>query len=111
MLKVILQDPQTIAPFNERARDLRIQNKPVWLAQRDVLSPYTTRELEIPSGSQLPDINEETIVYRDNLFFDQYFIDEFISQARTKSHPSQAAFHIQDDAFREHCLPPNGLSF
>ena len=39
MLKIILQDPRQIAPFNERARDLRLQNKPLWLAQRDVLAP------------------------------------------------------------------------
>ena len=35
-----------IEPFNEPARDLRIQNKPLWLAQRDVLA-HTTREVEI----------------------------------------------------------------
>jgi hypothetical protein len=31
MLKVILQTPPPIPPFNEPARDLRIQNKPLWL--------------------------------------------------------------------------------
>lgn len=31
MLKVILQAPRPIPPFNEPARDLRIQNKPLWL--------------------------------------------------------------------------------
>jgi hypothetical protein len=31
MLKVILQTPPPILPFNEPARDLRIQNKPLWL--------------------------------------------------------------------------------
>jgi hypothetical protein len=31
MLKVILQAPHPIPPFNEPARDLRIQNKPFWL--------------------------------------------------------------------------------
>jgi len=31
MLKVLLQAPRPIPPFNEPARDLRIQNKPLWL--------------------------------------------------------------------------------
>jgi hypothetical protein len=31
MLKVILQAPRPIPPFNEPARDLRIQNKPLRL--------------------------------------------------------------------------------
>ena len=31
MLKVLLQVPRPIPPFNEPARDLRIQNKPLWL--------------------------------------------------------------------------------
>ena len=44
MLKIILQARRAIVPFNEPARDLRVLNKPLWLAQRDVLAPYTTRE-------------------------------------------------------------------
>ena len=39
MLKVILPAPRYIPPFNEAARDLRIQNKPLWLNQRDLLAP------------------------------------------------------------------------
>lgn len=31
MLKVLLQAPRPIPPFNGPARDLRIQNKPLWL--------------------------------------------------------------------------------
>ena len=34
MLKIIIQDQRYLSPFNERARDLRIQNKPLWLIQR-----------------------------------------------------------------------------
>ena len=33
MLKIIIQDPRYISPFNERARDLRIQNKPIGVAE------------------------------------------------------------------------------
>ena len=105
MLKIILQSTHTISPFNEPARDLRIQNKPLWLYQRDVLSPYIHREIELPPGAEIPKTNEPCIVYRDNLFFDCDYIKEFITQAKQRNEASQAAFSKNDAAFIEHCLP------
>jgi len=105
MLKVILQAPHIITPFNERARDLRIQNHPLWLHQRNVLAPYTTREQELKSGERLPLTREETIVYRDNLFFDEEYINAFIATARKTGRAVRAAFPADDPAFREHALP------
>lgn len=105
MLKIILQDPRYIAPFNERARDLRLLNKPLWLVQRDVLAPYTHRELELPAGTPLPTVHEECILYRDNLYFDSFYIQAFLKEARLRGVPCQAAFSANDPAFREHALP------
>jgi carbonic anhydrase/acetyltransferase-like protein (isoleucine patch superfamily) len=105
MLKVIIPASRRIPPFNEQARDLRIQNKPLWLNQRDLLAPYVHRELELPAGSRLPVVREPMIVYRDNLFFDKYYIDEFIRQARLRGRAVRAAFSQDDPAFREHALP------
>jgi carbonic anhydrase/acetyltransferase-like protein (isoleucine patch superfamily) len=105
MLKVILQAPRYIPPFNEPARDLRIQNKPLWLNQRDLLAPYVDREIELPTGENLPSTDSPMIVYRDNLYFDKFYIDEFIRQARQRGRPVRAAFSIEDLAFREHALP------
>jgi UDP-N-acetylglucosamine diphosphorylase / glucose-1-phosphate thymidylyltransferase / UDP-N-acetylgalactosamine diphosphorylase / glucosamine-1-phosphate N-acetyltransferase / galactosamine-1-phosphate N-acetyltransferase len=105
MFKVILQAPHRIAPFNERARDLRIQNNPLWLHQRNVLAPYTTREQELKSGERLPLVREETLVYRDNLFFDQEYIHAFIAAARKRGRAVRAAFSAEDPAFKEHALP------
>jgi len=105
MLKIILQDPRHIYPFNERARDLRLQNKPLWLAQRDVLAPYTHRELELSKDASLPQIDEECLVYRDNLYFDSAYIDAFLSEAKLRKEPCQAAFSANDPSFREHALP------
>ena len=84
MLKVILQAPRPIPPFNEPARDLRIQNVPLWLWQRDLLAPYTTREIEIAPNGRLPFEHEAMLVYRDNLFFDELYINEFIRQAKQR---------------------------
>lgn len=105
MLKVILPDPRFLAPFNERARDLRVLNKPLWLLQRDVLAPYVHREIELPAGESFPETLEETLIYRDNLFFDVYYIDAFLTSARQLRKPCRAAFTVQDPAFREHALP------
>ena len=105
MLKVILNAPYPITPFNEPARDLRIQNSPLWLHQRNVLAPYTTREIELKPGQRLPQQREEMIVYRDNLFFDAEFFSTFITLARRKKTACRAAFSADDPAFREHALP------
>ena len=105
MLKVILQAPRHITPFNEAALDLRIHNKPLWLNQRDLLAPYVTREIELASGAHLPVSHEPMIVYRDNLFFDEYYITEFMRQARKRNRAVRAAFSMEDGAFREHALP------
>ncbi|MGD8405666.1 MAG: DapH/DapD/GlmU-related protein [Anaerolineales bacterium] len=105
MLKIILNAPHIIKPFNERARDLRIQNQPLWLYQRNVLAPYVTSERELEPGKRLPLVREPTLVYRDNLFFDEPYISEFITKARKKKRAVRAAFSIDDPAFREHALP------
>ena len=105
MLKVILNAPHLISPFNELARDLRIQNQPLWLNQRNVLAPYTTRELELKPGQRMPVHREEMIVYRDNLFFDEEYIRTFITLARKKRRACRAAFSVEDPAFKEHALP------
>ena len=105
MLKIILQDPKYISPFNERARDLRVQNKPLWLIQRDVLSPYTDQEIEITPESPLPIFEGPAIVYRDNLFFDSAFISSFLAQAQKMGVACRAGFSIHDPSFREHALP------
>ncbi|MCJ7625809.1 MAG: hypothetical protein MUO76_20140 [Anaerolineaceae bacterium] len=105
MLKIILQDLRLVAPFNERARDLRVQNKPVWLAQRDVLARYTQHEMELPPDVDLPETKEACLVYRDNLFFDEDYVRAFLAVARRRNKPSRAAFPKTEPAFREHCLP------
>ena len=105
MLKIILNAPHIIVPFNERARDLRIQNQPLWLHQRNVLAPYVTSERELEPGRRLPLVREPTLVYRDNLYFDQHYISTFLTQAKKRKRAVRAAFSVDDPAFREHALP------
>jgi UDP-N-acetylglucosamine diphosphorylase / glucose-1-phosphate thymidylyltransferase / UDP-N-acetylgalactosamine diphosphorylase / glucosamine-1-phosphate N-acetyltransferase / galactosamine-1-phosphate N-acetyltransferase len=105
MLKIILHAPNHIMPFCEPARELRIQNAPLWLHQRDLLAPYVTHELELKKGERLQPVREQAIVYRDNLFFDEFYIQAFMEKAIKGKRPVRAAFRADDPAFREHALP------
>ena len=73
MRKIILQERRKIFPFNEPARELRVLNKPLWLYHRDMFARYATEERELDSLAQVDSRRVETLVYRDNLFFDQFF--------------------------------------
>jgi carbonic anhydrase/acetyltransferase-like protein (isoleucine patch superfamily) len=105
MRRVILPAPKPIHPFGEPARDLRVHNKPLWTLQRDVLDKYTTSTSELPSGAHMPQTREEMIAYRNNLFFDQGYIDAFITAARKHGRACRAAFSAEAPAFKEHALP------
>jgi hypothetical protein len=110
MKKIIIRDDTHIIPFNEPARDLRIMNKPLWLYQRDVLSPYCREELECNSWQEMSAwpqniLAGELVVYRDNLFFDEFLFKAFITAARNLGKPAQIAFSQTDAAIVEHALP------
>ncbi len=105
MLKIILHAPKPIMPFCEPARELRIQNSPLWLHQRNLLAPYVTREIELKQGDRLQPVREPSIMYRDNLYFDEEYIHAFMEEALKRNRPVRAAFRADDPAFREHALP------
>lgn len=105
MLKIILSSPAPIGPFCEPARDLRIQNSPLWLWQRNLLAAHVDRELVVPPGSPMPASREPALAYRDNLFFDQAYLETFLKEALLRGHAVRAAFRADDPAFREHALP------
>lgn len=103
--RIVIRDPRPLPPFNEPARDLRVLNKPLWLLQRDVLAAYTREEHEIASIEAMPADRVESIVYRDNLFFDQDFIDYFLQKARALGKACRVAFSPNDMAIKVHALP------
>jgi len=105
MKKVIVCDRTKIPPFNEPARDLRVLNKPLWLYQRDVLAKYCTMEIEVDSFDEITVDDGEVLVYRNNLFFDEPFIDAFITAARASGRARQVAFALDDKAIVTHALP------
>jgi carbonic anhydrase/acetyltransferase-like protein (isoleucine patch superfamily) len=104
MRKIILRDHHKIFPFNEPARNLRVLNKPLWLHQRDLFAPYDAEEREVDSLAEINGDPVETLVYRDNLFFDHFFLADFIQKARALEAPCQVAFSPQDQAITEHAI-------
>lgn len=119
MIKIKITNETLIPPFNEPARDLRVLNKPLWLYQRDVLSPYCSQEVEVRQkikhpleitgkADQVIPPNRELFVYRDNLFFDEYLLAAFLEGARAKAKQhnkaSQIAFSLNDAAIVTHAL-------
>ena len=105
MRKIILSDKRPVWPFNEPARELRVLNKPLWLHQRDLLTRYASQEVTVNSFDELGPERTETFAYRENLFFDQSFLEEFISKARRLGRPCQVAFPLDDKAIVTHALP------
>jgi len=105
MIRIVIRDRTKLPPFNEPARDLRVLNKPLWLHQRDVLAQRCQTEVEVEDADPLPSIHEECLVYRDNLFFDEDFITEFLSQAKARGGPCRVAFSPNDRAIVAHALP------
>ncbi len=103
--RLVIRDKRKLPPFNEEARELRILNKRLWLYQRDVLAPYSREEREIDTIDEMPDDRVETIVYRDNLLFDQAFIHHFLWRARRLGKACRVAFSPNDPAIRTHALP------
>ncbi|MFQ5400045.1 MAG: DapH/DapD/GlmU-related protein [Anaerolineae bacterium] len=85
-----------------------MQNKPLWLLQRDLLAPYTTEEREYDdwqSAHKSETEPVESLVHRDNLYFNQELIDEFIHRARAGRRPVQLAFRADDPAIAMHARP------
>ncbi len=102
MRKIILRDYHKIFPFNEPASQLRVLNKKLWLYQKDLFARYNVEEREVDSLVEIDSQKVETLVYRDNLFFDEFFLAEFIQRARDSGKACRVAFSLDDRAINAH---------
>ena len=105
MKRVAILDDRHIYPFNEPARELRVLNKPLKVHQRDVLVKHCDSIVEYRSFDQIPPSDKsEMLVYQDNLFFDQPFIDAFVSTAKRRQGACRVAFSKNDPAITRHAI-------
>jgi UDP-N-acetylglucosamine diphosphorylase / glucose-1-phosphate thymidylyltransferase / UDP-N-acetylgalactosamine diphosphorylase / glucosamine-1-phosphate N-acetyltransferase / galactosamine-1-phosphate N-acetyltransferase len=109
MRLIIITETSFISPFNEPARDLRVQNKPLWLWQRDLLAAYAiSEEREYPNldfAKRFEHEKTETFVHCDNIFFNRTLIDEFIDRGRKGGKAVRLAFSNNDPAIATHVKP------
>ncbi len=106
MKRIIIHDATPIAPFGEPASELRLLNKQLWLLQRDLLARHCKGMLQLDRIEELPEyFDEEHFVCKDNLFFNQELVDEFITQARARRSACQIAFALDDKAITTHAIP------
>ena len=104
MKRIVLRDRTLISPFGEPARDLRILNKPLWLLQRDLLTRHCQSVVEVDDWSEIPPGNEELLVHKDNLYFNEELIETFIASAHATGQPCQVAFARDDAMITAHAL-------
>ena len=109
MRRVAIEEPKHIRPFNEPARRLTLQGRPLWLHHRELFARYINSEIEFPTWElayQIEGANPtETILHRDNLYFNESFLEEFVERARAGGAPVQLAFSASDPAIVAHVLP------
>ena len=104
MRKIILNDKRRISPFNEPARDLRVLNKPLWLHQRDLLTRYCSNEFAVDSFDDIPPYDDELLIYRANIYFNEQLINTFIEEARRFKAPCRIAFRLDDPTISRHLI-------
>lgn len=106
--RYILQTKQVIHPFELPASKLPVLNKTIFEHQEDVFThlkikekPFFISSLEevIPSTSQ-------TLVYRDDIYFNKELVLEFLNKASATGKPARLAFLDTDPCFSVHtCYP------
>lgn len=104
-----IEDRRHVPPFNEPATDLTIGIKPLKLHHQDLFTEYFQQNTQLGRSfadrDELPYVEGQAIVYRDNLWFDQEFFEYFMTEARRLNRACRAAIAVNDHAFRTYALP------
>lgn len=109
MNRYYIEDKHPVPPFNQPASELTIGVRPLKIHQEDLFAEYLGQSLELKGvfedSSELIQVKGESVVYRDNLWFDKEFIQYFMKRAQTGKKAARAAFSADDPAFKTYTLP------
>lgn len=101
--RFVVEDNRPVPPFNEPANQLTIGTIPLRLYHETLMSDYFARKgfrLELQPAltdkRQVYAIREPAIAYSDSLWFDEEFLDYFITKAESTGRACRAAIY-QDD--------------
>lgn len=109
MYRYIIEDKNHVPPFNEPASLLTIGTQPLKIHQEELFGNYLGQSLELrgyfDGSGQIVTVEGESVVYRDNLWFDKEFLQYFMERARRSGKASRAAFPADDKAFATYTQP------
>ncbi len=127
MRTFVISDKRLVQPFNEPASNLQVIN-PAGLPNTLQIhhKEVTARCLEpSPVEEDLTDYEElktvlqrdrpgvraddSVFVYRDNIYFDENFLNYFIKAARNLGRPCQAVLPADDPAWQKYVIPLSSL--
>jgi len=101
--RYILETKQVIHPFELPASKLPVLNKPIFEHQEDIFRNLEFKNKENPVFiSSLEEINpstSQTLIYRDNIYFNKELLLEFLSKASAVGKPARLAFLDTDPCF------------
>lgn len=109
MNRYYIEDLHPVPPFNQPASELTIGTRPLKIHQENLFAEYLGQSMELKGvfkdSSQLIDVKGESVVYRDNLWFDKEFLQYFMKRARASKKAVRAAFSANDPSFKTYTLP------
>lgn len=109
MYRYIIEDEHPVPPFNQPASELTIGTQVLKFHHEELLTNYFGLSCELrqvfEDRHELPMVEGEAIVYRDNLWFDKEFFAAFMDRARTTGKACRAAFPADDIAYKTYTLP------
>jgi hypothetical protein len=107
MKRYILEDHNPVPPFNQRAAELTIGTTTLNFYHETLMKSYFERkgytlELAPPLEDRMQVflIREPAIAYRDSLWFDEEFLDYFITEAEKTGRACRAAVPADDKCYQ-----------
>lgn len=106
--RYVLQTDQIIHPFESPAAKLPVLNKTIFEHQEEVFRDLNIKEKPVFILS-LEEINlstSQTLVYRDDIYFNKELVLEFLEKAATIGKPARLAFSDTDPGLSVHAFYP-----
>jgi len=108
MRRYILQTNQIIHPFESPAAKLPVLNKTILEHQEEVFRELNIKEkpVFISSLEEITLSASQTLVYRDDIYFNKELVLEFLEKATAIGKPVRLAFLDTDPCFSVHAFYP-----
>ena len=104
MQRYVIEDMRHVPPFNEPASLLTVGVRPLKIHHEELFAKRFRNGIQLgpplKDRGDLPRIQGEALVYRDNLWFDEEFLDYFLKHAYASGQACRAAILADDPAYR-----------